>query len=40
MVHAEQVLIGTKILEDRNEADTIVDSVLELIENSFKKLQL
>lgn len=38
--HAEQVLIGTKILEDKNEADTIVDSVLELIENSCKKLQL
>lgn len=38
--HAEQVLIGTKVLEDRNEADRIVDSVLELIETSCKRLQL
>ena len=33
--HAEQFLIGTKILEDKQEADEIVNAVLNLIETSY-----
>jgi len=33
--HTEQVLIGTTILEDKQEADEIVNSVLNLIETSY-----
>ena len=36
--HTEQVLIGTTVLEDKHEADGIVNSVLSLIETSFTNL--
>lgn len=36
--HTEQVLIGTTILEDKQEADEIVNSVLNLIETSYINL--
>lgn len=36
--HAEQVLIGTTILEDKHEADEIVNTVLNLIETSYTNI--
>lgn len=36
--HTEQVLIGTTILEDKQEADEIVNNVLNLIETSYKNI--
>ncbi|MGF3076880.1 viroplasmin family protein [Facklamia sp. P12955] len=36
--HAEQILIGTTILEDKQEADEIVNKVLNLIETSYINL--
>lgn len=36
--HVEQVLIGTHILEDKREADEIVNNVLNLIETSYTNI--
>lgn len=38
LFHAEQILIGTTILEDKREADEIVNNVLNLIETSFTNI--
>lgn len=38
--HAEQVLIGTTILEDKQEADEIVNNVLNLIETSYININI
>lgn len=36
--HTEQVLIGTTVLEDKHEADEIVNTVLNLIETSYTNI--
>ena len=33
--HAEQILIGTKLIEDKHEADEIINTVINLIETSY-----
>lgn len=38
LFHAEQILIGTTILEDKREADEIVNNVLNLIETSYTNI--
>ena len=38
--HTEQILVGTKLIEKRVEADAIVNDVLNLIETSYSKLFL
>lgn len=36
--HAEQILIGTKLIEDKHEADEIINTVIYLIESSYAKI--
>ncbi|WP_099468749.1 ribonuclease H1 domain-containing protein [Konateibacter massiliensis] len=36
--HTDQILIGTTILEDKHEADEIINTVLNLIENSYTNI--
>lgn len=36
--HTEQILIGTELIEDKNEAFDIINSVVDLIETSYSKL--
>lgn len=36
--HAEQILIGTELIEKRSEADDIINTVIELIESSYKNV--
>lgn len=36
--HAEQILIGTKLIEDRHEADEIINTVINLIESSYANI--
>lgn len=36
--HTEQILIGTTLIENKNEADTIVNEIIELIETSYTNL--
>lgn len=38
LFHAEQILIGTTILEDKREADEIINNVLNLIETSYTNI--
>lgn len=38
LFHTEQILIGTTILEDKREADEIVNNVLNLIETSYTNI--
>lgn len=33
--HAEQILIGTTLIEDKHEADEIINAVINLIESSY-----
>lgn len=36
--HAEQILVGTRLIENKNEADEIVNTVINLIESSYVKI--
>lgn len=36
--HTEQILIGTSLIEKRSEADSIINSVLDLIDSSYKNI--
>lgn len=36
--HTEQILIGTRLIEDKHEADEIVNTVLNLIESSYANI--
>lgn len=36
--HAEQVLIGTRLIEDKHEADEIINTVINLIESSYANI--
>jgi hypothetical protein len=33
--HTDQILIGTQVLKNKNEADEIIDTVINLIESSY-----
>lgn len=36
--HADQILIGTKLIEDKHEADEIINTVVNLIESSYANI--
>ena len=36
--HANQILIGTKLIEDKHEADEIINTVINLIESSYANI--
>lgn len=36
--HTEQILIGTTLIENRSEADTIINEVIELIDSSYENV--
>ncbi len=36
--HADQILIGTKVIEDKHEADEIINTVINLIETSYSNI--
>lgn len=36
--HTEQILVGTKLIEDKHEADEIINTVLNLIESSYANI--
>ena len=36
--HTEQILIGTKLIEDKHEADEIINTVINLIETSYANI--
>lgn len=36
--HTEQILIGTRLIEDKHEADEIINTVLNLIESSYANI--
>ena len=36
--HTEQILIGTKLIEDKHEADEIINTVINLIESSYANI--
>lgn len=38
--HAEQILIGTKLIENKHEADEIINTVINLIETSYSNIFL
>lgn len=38
LFHVDQILINTKVIENRQEAITIISEVSELIENTYKKI--
>lgn len=38
LFHTEQILIGTKLIEDKHEADEIINTVINLIENSYANI--
>lgn len=38
LFHTEQILIGTKLIEDKHEADEIINTVINLIETSYANI--
>lgn len=38
LFHTEQILIGTRLIEDKHEADEIINTVLNLIESSYANI--
>lgn len=38
LFHVDQILINTKVIENRQEAITIISEVSELIENTYRKI--
>lgn len=38
LFHADQIIIGTKLIEDRHEADEIINTVIHLIDTSYTNL--
>lgn len=36
--HTNQILIGTKLIEDKHEADEIINTVINLIESSYANI--
>lgn len=36
--HSDRILIGTKLIEDKHEADEIINAVINLIESSYASI--
>ena len=39
LFHVDQILINTKVIEDRQEAITIINDVARIIEETYKKIR-